>query len=279
MKNLKKSLSAAVSLALLTQMYALPIAYAANLQTPPSVVTKTHEENMEPGVVATEGSEFLDVDPNYNPFDEEESKPDPNRPLTMREKLEKIKQEETTKAEARRMGVSAVEGVQPGHIYIPRGIKFQVELVNPASSKKQKKNEMIPIRITDNLIVNDVIVVPAGTIGKAYVYEAQKAGGFGRKGVLRIAGQEIKTINGVKIPLRLGLQGTGYQDGGAIAVAAAVSLIGGIFMKGSNVDYPAGTTFDVEIRSNVDLGCKPEELAQVMDLNKPHGTSVTVSVK
>ena len=69
------------------------------------------------------------------------------------------------------------------------------------------------------------------------------------------------------------------RDGGAVAVAAAVSLVGGLFMKGSNINYPAGTDFQVEVRDNVDLGVTPEELKDAMNPNIPHGQEIVIEVK
>ena len=71
----------------------------------------------------------------------------------------------------------------------------------------------------------------------------------------------------------------GSADGGAVAVAAVVSLVGGLFMKGSNIDYPAGTNFEVEVKNNVDLNATPNDLAKVMDPSIVRGTSLTVAVQ
>ena len=97
--------------------------------------------------------------------------------------------------------------------------------------------------------------------------------------MLRIAGKEIKTLNNIAVPLRKGLEGKGKTDGGAVVVAAAVSLVGGLFMKGSNINYPAGTDFQVEVRDNVDLGVTPDELAEAMNPAVPHGQEIVVNVK
>ena len=64
-----------------------------------------------------------------------------------------------------------------------------------------------------------------------------------------------------------------------MAVAAAVSLVGGLFMKGSNINYPAGTDFQVEVRDNVDLGVTPEELNDAMNPDIPHGQEIVIEVK
>ena len=229
-----------------------------------------------PMAYAAPSSRYVSVDEKYDPFAEEEmpaKEADPSK-LTFKERLALQKKEEQAAAQK-----VTIANVMPGHIYIPKKTMLNVELIEPANSKTHKKNQQVEFKTTENLIINGVVVIPKGTIGMGYVYEVQKAGGFGRKGVLRIAGKEIKTLNNVSVPLRKGLEGKGKTDGGAVAVAAAVSLVGGLFMKGSNINYPAGTDFQVEVRDNVDLGVTPEELKDAMNPNIPHGQEIVIEVK
>lgn len=225
---------------------------------------------------AAPSSSYVNVDEKYDPFAEEEmpaKEADPSK-LTFKERLALQKKEEQAAAQK-----VTIANVMPGHIYIPKKTMLNVELIEPANSKTHKKNQQVEFKTTENLIINGVVVIPKGTVGMGYVYEVQKAGGFGRKGVLRIAGKEIKTLNNVSVPLRKGLEGKGKTDGGAVAVAAAVSLVGGLFMKGSNINYPAGTDFQVEVRDNVDLGVTPEELKDAMNPDIPHGQEIVIEVK
>lgn len=229
-----------------------------------------------PMAYAAPSSSYVNVDEKYDPFAEEEmpaKEADPSK-LTFKERL--ALQEKEEQAAAQKVTIA---NVMPGHIYIPKKTMLNVELIEPANSKTHKKNQQVEFKTTENLIINGVVVIPKGTVGMGYVYEVQKAGGFGRKGVLRIAGKEIKTLNNVSVPLRKGLEGKGKTDGGAVAVAAAVSLVGGLFMKGSNINYPAGTDFQVEVRDNVDLGVTPEELKDAMNPNIPHGQEIVIEVK
>ncbi len=228
-------------------------------------------------VTAASQPRFVQVDENYDPFADEDAKPaqatDTSK-LTFKERLALQKKEEEKSNQK-----IVIDNVLPGHIYIPKGTVLNVELVEAANPKTHKKNQQVDFRMAEHLIINGVIVIPKGTLGKGYVYESQKPGGFGRKGVLRIAAQEIKTINNVTVPLKKGLEGKGKTDGGAVAVAAAVSLIGGIFMKGSNINYPAGTDFQVEVRENTDLGVTKDQLADAMNPNVPHGNEIFVDAR
>lgn len=213
------------------------------------------------------------INEEYDPFADEEVQKKPEN-LTMKQRVAKLMEEEKNKNKKQ-----TIEGVENGHIYIPKGTKLNVELLEMATSKKLKKNQLVEFKMVENLIINGVIVIPKDTIGVGYVYEVQKAGGFGRKGVLRIAGKEIKTLNNITVPLKKGLEGKGKTDGGAVAVAAAVSLVGGLFMKGTNIEYPAGTNFEVEVRNNVDLQTTPENLKEAMNPNIPHGIELNIQVQ
>lgn len=126
----------------------------------------------------------------------------------------------------------------------------------------------------DNIIINDVIVIPAGTPVEGVVTKATKSGMFGRSGKLEFTITSVKTINNVQIPLEYTAFKKAGHDGGAIAVAAVVSFVGGMFMKGKNVEFPAGSHFQAKVVSDTDLLVKLSDLAAAMDPNKPHGVAI-----
>ena len=66
----------------------------------------------------------------------------------------------------------------------------------------------------ENLIVNDVIAVPAGFEVKGIITVARKAGGFGRGGKLEFKIISIKALNEVKISLNYTNYKCGAGDGG-----------------------------------------------------------------
>ena len=231
---------------------------------------------MASAYAATQTVNGMNIDVNYDPFkdeikkDEEAAKVDESK-MTFSQRMALKKQQEEV--------IITQRSVLPGHIYIPKRTALEVQLMDRMDCKRVQKYQPVDFKTVENLIINGVVVIPAGTIGKGYVYEVQKPGGFGRKGVLRIAAHEIKTINGIKVPLMKGLEGKGKTDGGAVAVAAAVSFLGGFLMKGSGIVYEPGTNFMVEVKADTDLQCTPENLAKVMDTTVPRGQEISVSVK
>ena len=167
--------------------------------------------------------------------------------------------------------------IPEGNAYIPKGTKLTVEFSQDVSSKTVSKGEPVPIVMSENVILNDVIIIPAGTKVKGFFTVARKAGNFGRAGKLEFTVESVKAVNGVDIPLQYIKSATGGNDAvGSAAVIAAVSVIGGFFMKGSNVNIGAGTQFEIEVAEDADLNCSLENLEEEMDLRKPQGVSITI---
>lgn len=169
--------------------------------------------------------------------------------------------------------------VVAGNAYIPKGTVLQVELTRELSSKRAKVGDAVPLKLVDNVIVNNVVVIPAGTEVEGVVTQSRKAGGLGRGGKLEFTITGIKTINNVKVPLDFTKGEHGDNDAGGVAVFAAVSIVGGLFMKGKNVIYNPGMKFDVEVTTDTDLNAPLDKLAEVMDDSKPHGTVITIEKK
>ena len=169
-----------------------------------------------------------------------------------------------------------VTKIPEGNAYIPKGVVLKVELTKEISSKKAKKGDTVPLKLLENLIVNDVIVVPAGAEVKGVVTKARSAGGLGRGGKLEFQIISVKAINGVEIPLQYTKYQHGAGDAGAVAVFAAVSIVGGLFMKGKNVVFNEGLQFDAEVTADTDLKVPLDNLAEEMDASKTHGVSITI---
>lgn len=180
-------------------------------------------------------------------------------------------------AEKRAKEAMEVSKVIPGHAYIPKGTKIQIELTKELSSKRAKVGDAVPLKVIENIIINDTIVIPAGAEVEGVVTKARKAGGLGRGGKLEFSITGVKTVNNVSIPLNFTKGEHGAGDAGGAAVFAAVSIVGGLFMKGKNVIYNPGMKFDAEVTTDTDLNTTIEDLPTAMNPAKPHGTVINLT--
>lgn len=166
--------------------------------------------------------------------------------------------------------------IPEGHAYIPKDTILNMELETEITSKKAKVGDDVPLVTMENIIINDVVVIPKGSRVNAKVTKATGSGLFGRAGKLEFTINSVQTVNGVKIPLEYTTKREAGSDDGAIAVVAAVSLIGGLFMKGKNVSFPAGSKFAAKVVIDTDLNVPLDRLAEEMNPDKPHGVSITL---
>lgn len=170
-----------------------------------------------------------------------------------------------------------VSSIPAGNAYIPKGTIIDVELLEELSSKKNHVDDDVKLKTLDNIIINDVIVVQAGALVEGKVTKCTSSGLFGRAGKLEFTINSVRSINGVDIPLQYTDFKEAGSDDGAVAVAAVVTLIGGLFMKGKNVSFPAGTKMSAKVVADTDLNVRLDNLAEMMNPAKPHGVVIQIN--
>ncbi|HCJ91204.1 MAG: hypothetical protein I3I94_09235 [Acidaminococcaceae bacterium] len=175
-----------------------------------------------------------------------------------------------------KMAQAEISKMPAGEAYIPGGTQLNVELVTALHSKTARTGDIVRFKMMENLILNDVIVVPAGAEVEGKVTKATSSGFFGRAGKLIFSIDKVRTINGVDIPLEYMGKIQAGSDGGAIAVTAVVSILGGFLMKGKNVSIPAGTKFAAKVKNDTDLKTSLKDLQEAMNPEKPHGVSISI---
>ena len=156
-----------------------------------------------------------------------------------------------------------VSKVKSGNAYIPEGTIVQIEVEKTISSKDVKQGDYIPMHLVSNLIINDVVVAPAGTEVKCFVSEQRKANAFGRGGKLEIRIVSFKSTNDVEIPLEFSELMQGKKVSGGVVDGATISVVGGFLIKGKNVRIDEGTKFDAEVSSDTDLNISIENLPSI----------------
>ncbi len=179
-------------------------------------------------------------------------------------------------AEILNQDAGTVKGVKRGDLYVPKDTQIMLVLQDPLHSKRVKSGANFRLKTADNLMINDVIVIPKGQEVIGRVLKAHGNGLFGSSGKLEINIPYVETRNGIQIPVNGYVSGYGKSDGGAIAVAAAVTFIGGLFMKGTNIEYTPGQLFCVTVKEDTDLDATPDNLEAAMASTRPHGQNLVV---
>src|ERR1044071_5524655 len=88
-------------------------------------------------------------------------------------------------------------------VKIPQGTAVIVETLYPVSSATFKLNSTVAFSVVSPVVVDEVLIIPRGTIARAKVVRLRKAQMFGRGGELTLEMQYILGIDGSKIPVQL----------------------------------------------------------------------------
>ena len=118
---------------------------------------------LAPVYAGTQTVNGMNIDVNYDPFtdemkkDEDAAKVDESKMTFSQRMALKKKQEEVTISQS---------SVVPGHIYIPKRTAMEVQLMDRLDCKKVQKYQAVDFKTVENLIINGVVVIPAGSIGK-----------------------------------------------------------------------------------------------------------------
>ncbi len=141
----------------------------------------------------------------------------------------------------------------------PAGTAVQVELVDPISTKTAKTGDSFALKLAAPLIVDGRILLRAGTPGEGAVIEAAKPGLGGKAAKLVLAARYVGRGK-VRVPLD-GLQ-LAASGRGRVMTAQAVGLTGIAFaplgivafaIRGGDVVFPAGTTAQAKLSSDMEL--------------------------
>jgi hypothetical protein len=108
-------------------------------------------------------------------------------------------------------------------VKIPRGTVVVVETLYPISSADFKLNNSIAFSVTRPVFVDNVLLIPRGTIARAKVVKVKRAKSFGRGGALTFEMEHIVAIDGTRIPVMLTAAAEGGNRTGALAIGAAAT--------------------------------------------------------
>ena len=138
---------------------------------------------------------------------------------------------------------------------MPTNTLVKVSLVTPVNAKNIKVGDRIEVKAEEDVIENGRLLFAKGAPGYGEVVKVRQAAVFGRDAEVQIEFKTLRTMDGTDVPMTLGeeskekMQSMAYAAGASIAGIALlgpIGIIGGAFVKGKNVDLPAGTEIYIQ---------------------------------
>ncbi|SEJ90620.1 hypothetical protein SAMN05660742_12310 [Propionispira arboris] len=163
------------------------------------------------------------------------------------------------------------------HAYIPGKTRIVLALLNTIDSKTAHTGDIINFKTLDNVKINGVIVIPAGTIANGKITKAVSAGSFGKGGKLEFSVTSIKTLNDIDVPLLCNASYVGTkQIQSSSGISAVGSAVQNLFSGGNNVQCLMGMSIDSIVTTDTDLNISISDLSSTMQTFKEHDVNITL---
>lgn len=123
---------------------------------------------------------------------------------------------------------------------LPDGLQVKFRLHRFINSSKVQEGTKLPFIVTEDVAQNGNVLVPRGSPGWGSITGLDKAASYGREARLRFQVDSVRAVDGQEIRLRNSEQGTGKRTATQTAVAAAMSPVLGLWLKGKENGIRAG---------------------------------------
>jgi len=158
-------------------------------------------------------------------------------------------------------GVCFKEGKpQVENVLIPAGTLVPIRFLSTLNSKNNKTGETFDFQISENVFLENKLVIPASSKGLGEITKAKKATILSRSGKLELEFKLVSTLDGTSLSLILGEKAeeenkrvyvaVGAGILGLIILSSPVGLVFGALVPGKNVKIEEGTEMFLQVKED-----------------------------
>lgn len=138
------------------------------------------------------------------------------------------------------------------------------------SSKNMQVGSLVEFRVRSAIVdKNNYVLIKPNELVYATVNAASKAKGLGKKGTLSFMIQDIKAVDGQRIPAYLNIGTEGKSRVGTSVAVGALLFWPALFLKGKEAELKAGTLVNASISESRKITINPELKSNSGNTNYP----------
>ena len=145
-------------------------------------------------------------------------------------------------------------------VIIPAGTLVPICFLSALSSKDNAAGETFNFQISENIFLDNKLVIPANSEGVGEITEAKKATLLSQPGKLEIEFKSVSALDGTSLSLVIGEKAQEKNERIAIAIGAGIlgfiilgspiGLIAGALVPGKNVKIEEGTEMFLQVKDD-----------------------------
>lgn len=134
------------------------------------------------------------------------------------------------------------------------GTPVSLTIMEEVTTKKKaaKVNDRVRLEVTENVEVDGVVVIPAGSPGMAELTLVRNKGMWGKSGKLEARILYLR-VNGRQIRMSGSFDDKGTTGTASVVGAAALLPVAGFFLTGTSAVFPKGATVNGFVDEDVPL--------------------------
>jgi len=135
---------------------------------------------------------------------------------------------------------------------LSQGTRVPMRTVEPLSSKRAQQGQRFGLEVVDDIRVDGMLVIPAGSHGVGQVSRVVTKGMMGKRGKLEVRVLFVE-VGGTRIRLDGTASDRGHSGAAPVAVAAPLIGVSAGFFTGTSALIPAGSAIDGYVYEDVPL--------------------------
>ena len=150
---------------------------------------------------------------------------------------------------------------QVEEVLIPAGTLVPIRFLSTLNSKNNKTGETFDFEISENVFLDNKLIIPANSKGVGEITKAKKATILSRPGKLEIEFKSVSTLGGTSLSLILGEKAeeenkrlylaVGAGILGLIILSSPVGLVFGALVPGKNVKIEEGSEMFLQVKEDI----------------------------
>lgn len=145
---------------------------------------------------------------------------------------------------------------------IPKDTLVKIKTLSTLNSKQSKVGDTVALGVAEDLMIDDVLVFPQGSVGTGKVTKVEAAKNFGRDAKLEISFDNLRAADGSTVATLLGdkakeetkslAKAAGASVAGMI-ILGPVGIIGGAFVSGKEANIPIGSQLYIQTKEDIEI--------------------------
>jgi hypothetical protein len=150
---------------------------------------------------------------------------------------------------------------QVEEVLIPAGTLVPIRFLSTLNSKNNKTGETFDFQISENVFLDNKLVIPANSKGIGEITKAKKATILSRSGKLELEFKLVSTLDGTSLSLILGEKAeeenkrlylaVGAGILGLVILSSPVGLVFGALVPGKNVKIEEGSEMFLQVKEDI----------------------------